>query len=118
MISKTQQKHQRRERRHNRIRGRISGTAERPRFAVYRSNSHIYAQLIDDETGTTLVASSDLQLKTKGPLSEKAKAIGEDIAKKATDKKINKVVFDRGGFDYAGRIQALADAAREGGLTF
>lgn len=104
-------------RRQNRIRAKVSGTALVPRLAVYRSARFITAQLIDDEKGVTLVASSDLKEK-KGTKLERATAIGKDIATKAKEKKISKVVFDRGGFLYAGRVKALADAAREAGLTF
>lgn len=119
MISKTAQKSQKRARRHRRIRGQIFGTSDRPRISVYRSNNYLYAQLIDDEKAVTLVSSSDLSLKnTKGSLAEKAETVGADLAKKASEKKIKEVVFDRGGFDYSGRIKVLAEAARKGGLIF
>lgn len=88
-----------------------------PRLAVFRSARHITAQLINDDTSTTLLSSSDAK-STKGPKVERAQAVGKDIALKAKEKKITKVVFDRGGFLYAGRVKALADAAREGGLEF
>ena len=108
-----------RQRRHARVRNRISGTATCPRLNVFRSNSHIFAQIIDDENGTTLVSSSSVELKLKnGGNAEGAKAVGKDIAKKAKDKKITKVVFDRGGYQYHGRVEALAEAARENGLEF
>lgn len=116
-MNKTQQKNYQRMRRHNRIRAKVSGTAETPRLAVFRSAKHITAQLIDDVAGITLVSSNDVTI-TKGTKVEAAQAVGKDIATKAKDKKITKVVFDRGGFLYAGRVKALADAAREGGLTF
>ena len=106
-------------RRHARVRNKISGTAECPRLNVFRSNSHIFAQIINDENGTTLVSSSSLSLKLKnGGNIEAAKAVGEDIAKKAVKAGIKEVVFDRGGYQYHGRVEALADAARENGLDF
>lgn len=106
-------------RRHARVRKNISGTKECPRLNVFRSNNGIYVQVIDDVTGTTLVSSSSLELKIKnGGNIEAAQAVGKDIAKKCLDKKIKKVVFDRGGYQYHGRVSALADAAREAGLEF
>ncbi len=103
--------------RHKRVRKNISGTKEVPRLNVFRSNSEIYAQVIDDEAGTTLVSSSSRTLKlTNGGNIEAAKAVGKDIAAKCKKAKINKVVFDRGGYLYHGRVSALADAAREEGL--
>lgn len=96
----------------------MTGTSTMPRLCVFRSNANIYAQIIDDTTGTTLVATSDLKLKKKGTKSENAKKVGEDIAKLALAKKIEAVVFDRAGFAYHGRVKALADAAREAGLKF
>ena len=108
-----------RQRRHARVRNRVSGTAECPRLNVFRSNSHIFAQLIDDENGTTLASSSSVELKIKnGGNVEGATAVGADIAKKAKAIKITKVVFDRGGYQYHGRVAALAEAARENGLDF
>lgn len=109
--------------RHLRVRSRISGTSERPRLTVYRSLSNIYAQIIDDTKGVTLVSASTLQdgLKDqieKGGNVEAAKAVGRTLAEKAIDKGIKQVVFDRGGHIYHGRIKALADAAREAGLEF
>lgn len=104
-------------RRQGRIRAKVSGTSERPRLAVFRSARHITAQLIDDETGKTIVSASDLGV-TKGTKLERATSVGKMIAEKAKAAKVAKVVFDRGGFLYAGRIRALADAAREGGLNF
>ena len=107
--------------RHQRIRSKIFGTSEIPRLCVFRSNTSIYAQIIDDETKTTLCSASSLDkdLKIKnGSNVEAAKLVGEAIAKKAKDKKITKVVFDRGGYLYHGRVEALANAARENGLEF
>jgi len=102
-----------------RIRKKISGTASRPRLAVYKSNSEIYCQLIDDNAGNTLCAASTKSEKSvAGTKTEKAKAIGSLIAKKAVAMNIKDVVFDRGGFLYHGRIKALAESAREGGLNF
>ena len=106
-------------RRHARVRKTISGTKEVPRLNVFRSNKGIYAQVIDDTKGETLVSSSTLELKIKnGGNIEAACAVGKDIAAKCKKAKINKVVFDRGGFLYHGRVAALADAAREAGLKF
>jgi large subunit ribosomal protein L18 len=103
--------------RHARVRKNISGTKEVPRLNVFRSNGQIYAQVIDDEKGNTLVASSSRELKlTNGGNVEAAKAVGKDIAEKCKKAKIKKVVFDRGGYLYHGRVSALADAAREAGL--
>ena len=105
--------------RHKRVRKNISGTSEMPRLNVFRSNTQIYAQIINDETGTTLASSSSVQLKIKnGGNIEGAKLVGADIAKKAKEANISKVVFDRGGYQYHGRVEALADAARENGLEF
>ncbi len=105
-------------RRHRRVRGKISGTAARPRLDVFRSAKHIYAQIIDDEQGVTLAAAStmDKDFEGFGGNIEAATAVGKIIAKKALDKGISAVVFDRGGFVYHGRVKALADGAREGGL--
>ncbi|HEY3053560.1 MAG TPA: 50S ribosomal protein L18 [Thermoanaerobaculia bacterium] len=103
-----------------RIRRKVTGTAERPRLAVFRSLKHIYAQVIDDASGKTLVSASsrDKDAGTKGANAAAAKAVGALIAKKAKDKGINRVVFDRGGYLYHGNVKALADAARENGLEF
>ena len=106
-----------RERRHRRIRGRISGTAERPRLAIFRSNKYVYAQVINDEKGVTLASASSKDIKGKAMI-EDAKIVGERVAKAAVEKGVRKVVFDRGGFTYSARIKALADAARAGGLEF
>jgi large subunit ribosomal protein L18 len=108
-----------RQRVHTRIRRRLSGTAERPRLNVYRSLNHIYAQVIDDLQGVTLVSASTVAAKSKtGGNVAAAKEIGRQIAERAKEKGITKVVFDRGGYLYHGRIKALADAAREAGLEF
>lgn len=105
--------------RHTRVRNKISGTTSVPRLNVFRSNQEIFAQIIDDETGTTLVSSSSVALKIKnGGNAEGAKEVGKDIAGKAKKAKITKVVFDRGGYLYHGRVKALAEAAREAGLEF
>ncbi len=106
-------------RRHARVRAKISGTADCPRLSVYRSNKHIHAQLIDDVNGVTLCSASSVQLKlANGGNIDAAKSVGADIAKKAIALHISKIVFDRSGYVYHGRIKALADAAREGGLEF
>ena len=110
-------------RRHLRIRKKIQGTAQRPRLSVYRSLSHIYAQVIDDDAGHTLAAASDLESKTKGrkngkPKAEVAKLVGELVGQRAREQGITQVVFDRGGYQFHGRIKALAEGAREAGLTF
>ena len=107
-----------RQRRHARVRKTISGTATSPRLNVFRSNKEIYAQVIDDNKGVTLASSSSKILKVNGGNIEGAKAVGKDIAEKCKNKKIYKVVFDRGGYLYHGRVAALADAARENGLEF
>ncbi|MFT7557724.1 MAG: large subunit ribosomal protein L18 [Planctomycetota bacterium] len=104
-------------RRHKRIRTQISGTSLRPRLVVFRSNKFVYAQLIDDVTATTLASASDIKV-AKGTKMERAKTVGSEIASTAKKMGITTVVFDRGGFLYTGRVQALADAAREAGLTF
>jgi large subunit ribosomal protein L18 len=110
-----QEKVRARVKRHRRVRKKIFGTAERPRLAVYRSNKHMYAQMIDDVEGRTLVAVSTL-VGNDGDRLAQAKAVGQDLAKKAKDAGISRAVFDRGGFRYHGRVKALAEAAREGGL--
>ena len=106
-------------RKHERVRAKVSGTASCPRLCVFRSNKHIEAQLIDDVKKATLVSASSVQLKLEnGSNVEAAKKVGADLAAKAKAKKISTVVFDRGGYVYHGRVAALADAAREGGLKF
>ena len=119
MIKKTDRKFER-TRRHIRVRTKISGTAERPRLCVYRSNSNLYVQIIDDVAGNTLVQAStlDKEVKTKHSNKEAAKEVGALIAKKALEKNIKTVVYDRGGFIYHGVIKELADAARNAGLEF
>ena len=112
------EKNLKRFRRQVRIRAKISGTATRPRLSVFRSNTNIYAQLIDDNAGVTLGAASDLKLKKEGTKTDMSKKVGEAIAKIAAEKWIKEVVFDRGWFAYHGRVKALADAAREAGLQF
>ncbi len=112
-------KNENRERRRGRVRAKVFGTALRPRLSVFRSSEHIYAQLIDDEKGATLVSESDLKIKKgKKTKAEAAKEVGGSIAKKALEAGISAIVFDRGGFKYHGRLKALADGAREGGLKF
>jgi large subunit ribosomal protein L18 len=110
-------KHEIFSRRKARVRAKIRGTAERPRLAVFKSHKYIYVQLINDDKGNTLVAADSRELKGKTPV-ERAKELGVDIAKKAKAAKISKVVFDRGGYLYTGKIKMVADAAREGGLEF
>jgi large subunit ribosomal protein L18 len=112
-----------REKKHLKIRNRFSGTSERPRLAVFRSNNHMYAQIIDDDAQTTLVAASTVEKDVKAQLEktndiEAAKVLGGIIAKRALDKGIETVVFDRGGYVYHGKVAALAEAAREAGLQF
>ncbi|HRH26133.1 MAG TPA: 50S ribosomal protein L18 [Candidatus Paceibacterota bacterium] len=116
MTSKTQIKSERRARRHNRIRARVSGTTEKPRLSVFRSNKYIYAQVINDDTKTTLASASSVGM--KGTEMENAKNVGKMIAEAAKAKQVTAIVFDRGGFNYSGKIKVLADAAREGGLMF
>ena len=122
MVSK-QSRSEIRRKKHYRLRNRFAGTAERPRLAVFRSNNHMYAQIIDDTVGNTLVAASTLQKDVKAELEktnnvDAAAYLGTVIAKKALEKGITTVIFDRGGFIYQGKIKALADAAREAGLEF
>jgi large subunit ribosomal protein L18 len=119
MIRKLE-KNEVRNRIHKRIRRKLSGTTERPRLAIFRSVAHIYAQVIDDTQGKTLVAASSIDKggKAKGGNVTAAKAIGKLVAERAKEKGIKNVVFDRGGYHYHGRVKALADAAREAGLEF
>ena len=119
MVKKINRKEER-QRRHARVRRKISGTAECPRLCVFRSNSNLYVQVIDDVKQTTLVAAStlDKEVKTKHSNKEAAKEVGALIAKRALEKNIKTVVFDRGGYVYHGVVRELADAAREGGLKF
>jgi large subunit ribosomal protein L18 len=123
MLTNIKYKKEAREKRHGSLRKRISGTAERPRLAIFRSAKHIYAQVIDDDSKKTLVATSDQKLeKTKDQGKEdkkaRAKKVGTEIAKKCQEKGIDKVVFDRAGYKYHGRVSALAAGAREAGLKF
>ncbi len=108
--------------RHRRVRAKIKGTKERPRLCVFRSNRHIYAQLVDDDEGKTLASASDFELEKnknkKAVKSDLAKEVGKLVAQKAAAKKIKVVIFDRGGYKYHGRVKALAEAARESGLNF
>lgn len=106
-----------RQQRHKRLRAKVAGTTTRPRLAIFRSNQHIYAQVIDDVTHKTLVAESDFAFKS-GSKTEKATQVGEAIAKKALAANIDKVVFDTGGVRYHGRVAAVAEGARKGGLNF
>ena len=119
MVKKTDRKLER-ARRHARVRTKVSGTAERPRLCVYRSNTNLYAQIIDDVAGITLVAAStlDKEIKTKKSNIEAAKEVGALIAKRAAEKNITTVVYDRGGYIFHGVVKAIAEAAREGGLEF
>ncbi|MDE6530601.1 MAG: 50S ribosomal protein L18 [Lachnospiraceae bacterium] len=122
MVSK-ESRQEVRVKKHKKIRNRFSGTAERPRLAVFRSNNHMYAQIIDDTVGNTLVAASTLEKDVKAELKktndvEAAAYLGTIIAKRAMEKGIKEVVFDRGGYIYQGKVAALADAAREAGLEF
>ena len=108
-----------RQRRHARVRTKVSGTADRPRLNVFRSNAHIHAQIIDDVNGVTLVSASSVEMKLEnGGNIAAATAVGKEIAERAIAKEIKNVVFDRGGYIYHGRVKALADAARENGLEF
>lgn len=113
------QKQIKRKRIHKKIRYKMFGTKQRPRLCVFRSDKHMYAQLIDDEHGKVLVSASDVKMKSKkGNKVSQSMEVGKSIAKLAIEKKIEKVVFDRGGFVFVGRIKAVADGAREGGLKF
>jgi large subunit ribosomal protein L18 len=112
-----------RKKRHSRVRKKVTGTGDKPRLNVFRSVKHIYAQVIDDASGATIIAASSTDKELKGKVStggniDAAKTVGQLIAKRASDKGIAQVVFDRGGYLYHGRVKALADAAREGGLKF
>lgn len=117
-MNKQVYKHNKLQLRKNRVRARVSGSSERPRLAVSRSASHIYAQIIDDTSGRTLAAADSIKVKANGKKSEVAHAVGKEIGKQAMDKKIDTVVFDRGGYRYHGRVKALAEGAREAGLKF
>ena len=122
-MAKNKSRSEARKRRHIRIRQSVSGTPERPRLNVYRSLAEIYAQVIDDQAGHTLVSASTIDVELRAQMAglkkaDQAKLVGKALAERAKAKGINKVVFDRGGFRYIGRVKALADAAREGGLDF
>ncbi len=119
-MSNKNMKAKQRKNRHNRVRTKIFGTPERPRLNIYKSNQNIYAQLVDDVNGTTLASAStlDKELGAKGCNVESAKVIGEAIGKRALDKGIEEIVFDRSGYIYHGRVKALAEAARDAGLKF
>ena len=105
-------------RRHRRVRKKVVGTPERPRLAVFRSNKHMYAQLIDDEAGRTVAAASTLAAGHDGLPKDRARAVGLEVAARAKEAGVTRVAFDRGGFRYHGRVQAVAEGAREGGLEF
>jgi large subunit ribosomal protein L18 len=104
--------------RHLRVRKKVAGTAERPRLVVFRSDKHIYAQLVDDAAGRTIATVSSLKVAASGKKTERAAEVGKQVAVVAKDKGITRVVFDRGGYKYHGRVKAVADGAREGGLEF
>ena len=116
-MNKTQATKARQARRHARIRAKISGTAKRPRLSVYKSSTAVYTQVIDDENGVTLCSFDSRKSKGKTP-ADRAKETGAEIAKRANEKGIKEVVFDRGGYEYKGKIQVVAEAAREAGLKF
>ncbi len=116
-MSKIATKKEKRTRRHARVRSQVVGSAEKPRLSVFRSNKFTYAQLIDDTTGKTLAAASDVK-DAKGTKTERAKIVGKNVAEQAKKQNITKVVFDRGGFKFAGRVKAVAEEARAGGLEF
>ena len=115
---KKESKNVNRLKRHARIRKNLSGPSTTPRLNIFRSNTNIYAQIIDDEKGVTLVSASSLDMKLNGSNIENAKKVGTEIAKRALEKGITEVVFDRGGYQYHGKVESLADAAREAGLKF
>jgi large subunit ribosomal protein L18 len=117
-MSNTNVKKEKRQRRHARVRSIVSGTAARPRLSVFRANRHIYAQLIDDSTGRTLASASSMEIQKRDKKTDVAAEVGKLIAGKAAGLKIGTVAFDRGGFSYHGRVKALADGARDGGLKF
>ena len=104
--------------RKNRVRSVVFGFLEKPRLSIFRSSEHIYGQLIDDSSGKTLVSASSMGMKSKGKKTEIAKEVGKLLAKKALEAKFEKIVFDRGGYKYHGRVKAVAEGAREGGLKF
>jgi len=121
IMDKNKIKNEKRQRRHKRIRSKVIGTASVPRLSVFKSNIYIYAQLINDDSCKTLVSASSLELKKSKKITNKimaARETGKALAEKALDKRLKKIVFDRGGYVYTGRVRALADGAREGGLIF
>lgn len=124
MSKRVQQKRQRRQRAHLRVRNRVQGTAERPRLSVFKSLKHVYAQVIDDTQGVTLAQASSLDPEIRGQMSEAgatidtAGLVGKAVAERAKEKGVAAVVFDRGGYIYHGKVKAVAEAAREGGLEF
>ena len=117
-MNKQQHKQLKHQLRKGRVRSRVSGTDKRPRLSIFRSNSQIYAQLIDDVSGKTIAASSTVNLKVTGNKTAQAEAVGKSVAEQAVAKGVKAVVFDRGGYKYHGRVKALADAARTAGLQF
>lgn len=117
-MNKQQAKQQIKQRRQRKVRSIITGTSERPRLNVAKTNAHVYAQLIDDTSNTTLASTHSREITTKGNKTETAQAVGKSLAEKAKAKGIETVVFDRGGNRYTGRVKALAEGAREGGLIF
>lgn len=117
-MDKNKENKQKQDRRHERVRAKIAGTAIRPRLSVFRSNRGMFLQLIDDAAGKTIASASSLEVKAKGKKVEISKELGKMIAEKAAAKKITAVVFDRGAYKYHGRVQAVAEGAREGGLQF
>lgn len=117
-MKKIKSKNEKRIRRHARIRARIHGTPDCPRLSIFRSNKHVWAQLIDDASGKTLVSAGDIDLKKKQGKLDSAKEVGIEVAKAARGKKITRIVFDRGGYRYHGIVKAVAEGARKGGLEF
>lgn len=115
-MSNIKGKQKQRERRHKRVRGRIKGTSDRPRLSLFRSNRHIWVQLVDDESKNTLVSASDFEIKAGSGKMKRGERVGELISKKAIEKEIKTVVFDRGGYKYHGIVKEVADGARKGGL--
>lgn len=117
-MDKNKDKIRKRKARHNRVTAKVQGTADVPRLNIFRSNQHIYAQLIDDAVGKTLVSTDDIRAKAKGAKKDIALAVGKDLGAKAKEAGIEKVIFDRGGYKYHGRVAAVATGAREAGLKF
>ncbi len=117
-MDKNKEKNQKQDRRHARVRAKVAGSVNRPRLSVFRSNRGMFLQLIDDAAGKTIVSASSIEVKAKGKKIEISKELGKLIAEKAVAKKITAVIFDRGAYKYHGRVQAVAEGAREGGLEF